>query len=116
MLHRGCIENYLFLARTEMFSHQATFATEALRPLATIGRLAALYVSSGDEWAPLAMERRLATEAAVPTTVVSRDEVSHAFSCRSRETNVVAQWVVERVNEAFPFADAVARSRMRKLP
>ena len=60
MLHRGAIHNYLHLARTEMYSHQATFDTRPLRRLVEASRLRALYVSAGDEWAPIAMERRLA--------------------------------------------------------
>jgi len=97
MLHRGAISNYLHLARTEMFSHQARFDTAPLAPLVEAGRLRALYVDEGDEWAPLSMARRLATEAKVPTTVLSKDVVSHSFSCNADETEVVARWVVEQV-------------------
>ena len=43
------------------------------------------------------MARRLATEAKVPTTVLSKDVVSHSFSCNADETEVVARWVVKQV-------------------
>ena len=45
------------------------------------------------------MARRLATEAKVPTMVLSKakDVVSHSFSRNADETEVVARWVVEQV-------------------
>ena len=54
-------------------------------------------MSEGDEWAPLSMERRLATEAGVPTTVMSKDDVCHAFSCNAEQTKAVAGWVAEQM-------------------
>ena len=96
MLHGGAIHNYLHLARSEMYSHQATFDLSPLRELVSSRRLRALFVSGGDEWAPVAMERRLAEEG-VPTTVVSEQELSHMFSCNAPQTRIVAEWVKEQV-------------------
>ena len=98
MLHRGAIHNYLHLARTEMYSHQATFDTRPLRRLVAANRLRALYVSAGDEWAPITMERRLAL-AGVPTTVVSDQQLSHMFSCSAPQARIVADWVREQVED-----------------
>ena len=98
MLHRGAIHNYLHLARTEMFSHQAAFDTRPLRRLVAASKLRALYVSAGDEWAPVAMERRLA-QAGVATTVVSDEDVSHMFSCSAPQARIVADWVREQVED-----------------
>ena len=97
MLHQGMVRNYLHLARTEMFNHLEAFDTAPLTPLVEANRVSALYVSEGDEWAPLAMERRLAEEAGVPTTVLSGDDVGHQFSCNAQQTAKVAEWVAEAV-------------------
>lgn len=104
MLHRSAIHNYLHLARSEMFSHQATFDTRPLQPYVEAGKLRALYVSAGDEWAPLAMERRLAA-AGVPTTVVSEQVLTHMFSCSQPQTRIVADWVREQVSQVERSAD-----------
>ena len=98
MLHRGAISNYLHLARSEMYSHQATFDLGPLRSFVSANRLRALYVSAGDEWAPIAMERRLAEEG-VPTTVLSEDTCSHMFSCSASQTQIVVEWVKEQVRD-----------------
>ena len=57
MLHRNAIRNYLYLARTEMYNHQAPFDVEPLEPLVAPGLLRALFVSAGEAcmcgfWAP----------------------------------------------------------------
>ena len=99
MLHRGAISNYLHLARSEMYSHQTPFDLgPTLRSFVSANRLRALYVSAGDEWAPISMERRLAEEG-VPTTVLSEDELTHMFSCSASQTRIVVEWVKEQVRE-----------------
>jgi len=52
----------------------------------------------GDEWAPLAMERRLA-DANVLTTIVDSIELEHAFSCNSRQTSRAAAWASEQIRD-----------------
>ena len=100
MLHRGAIHNYLHLARTEMQALGAPFALPpAVQPLVDAGRLRALYVDAGDEWAPLTLERRLHA-AGVRTSVVSHEHASHAFSCNASDTRVVSEWVAEAVRGA----------------
>lgn len=97
MLHRGAIQNYLYLARTEMLALAAPFAMPgSLRPLVDAGRVRALYIESGDEWAPLTVEKRL-REMGVRTTVVRKGEASHAFSCSASDTRVVSEWVERAV-------------------
>ena len=99
MLHRGAISNYLHLARSEMYSHQTPFDLgPTLRSFVSANRLRALYVSAGDEWAPISMERRLAEEG-VPTTVLSEDELTHMFSCSASQTRIVVEWVKEQVRD-----------------
>ena len=89
----------------EMYRQQVTFDCSLLQPYVDAGKLRALYVSAGDEWAPLAMERRLAA-AGVPTTIMSADVLSHMFSCSEPQARVVTDWVCEQIrgDDAAPSA------------
>lgn len=98
MLHRGAVHNYLHLARTEMFALSRRFDTASLSSLIDAGRVRALYIEAGDEWAPLTLERRLAADG-VLTSVLSEGEARHAFSCNASDTRRVADWVVEQLSD-----------------
>ena len=69
-----------------------------LKELVGQGRVRALYVDAGDEWAPLSVERRLNAEG-MRTTVVNGDEVRHAFSCNSNDLRRVAAWVSSELDD-----------------
>ena len=94
MLHKGTIHNYLYLARTEMRRLAPSFESmpSELSGLVDAGRVRALYVDEGDEWAPVSMERRLSAMG-VRTTVISHEEARHAFSCNASDTKSVSAWV-----------------------
>ena len=94
MLHKGTIHNCLYLARTEMRRLAPSFESmpSELSGLVDAGRVRALYVDEGDEWAPVSMERRLSAMG-VRTTVIRHEEARHAFSCNASDTKSVSAWV-----------------------
>lgn len=98
-LHVGAAQNMLHLARSEMRALAGQYKVPAeLDSVVQAGRVRALYIDRGDEWAPLTAEEQMRAQG-VRTSVRSADVVSHSFSCNASDTRVVAAWVAETMRE-----------------